>query len=332
LGDSGLVLAKRNKETGSVNAHYVTPEHKPDNEEEKKRIMSLGGSVATVNGVSRVVWKRPIASTRSDKAAKFEYIPFLAVSRALGDLWSYDREQKNYIVSPDPHIEVIDLEKDVDCFMILASDGLWGVMDAQEAINIVDDYEKEDPQNTDAATNLIHKALARCSGKKAKADNISAITVFFDQQPRENENLSEDELSSGFTTVPQEDNEETPPEAPVPSEVPVLKRTTAIMAFDFEELRKKMRSTEPDEGFGSKVLLESPDNSSSISSFPSNGHIGMKRKVSPIVTVNGMTTKRCRKISQEKCENGQFVTDVSPKSLQSLKLDSDVSELSPVTL
>ena len=69
-----------------------------------------------------------------------------------GDLWSYDREQKNYIVSPDPHIEVIDLEKDVDCFMILASDGLWGVMDAQEAINIVDDYEKEDPQNTDAAT------------------------------------------------------------------------------------------------------------------------------------------------------------------------------------
>ena len=37
LGDSGLVLARRNKETGSVNAHYVTPEHKPDSEEEKRR-------------------------------------------------------------------------------------------------------------------------------------------------------------------------------------------------------------------------------------------------------------------------------------------------------
>ena len=68
-----------------------------------------------------------------------------------GDLWSYDREKKIYIVSPEPHIEVIDLEQDVDCFMILASDGLWGVVDAQEAINIVDDYEKEDPHNTDAA-------------------------------------------------------------------------------------------------------------------------------------------------------------------------------------
>ena len=37
LGDSGLVLAKRNKETGAVKAHYITPEHKPDDPEEKRR-------------------------------------------------------------------------------------------------------------------------------------------------------------------------------------------------------------------------------------------------------------------------------------------------------
>ena len=37
LGDSGLVLAKRNKETGCVEAHYITPEHKPDDPEEKQR-------------------------------------------------------------------------------------------------------------------------------------------------------------------------------------------------------------------------------------------------------------------------------------------------------
>jgi len=49
---------------------------------------------------------------------------------------------------------------------------------------------------------LINKALAKCSEKKAKMDNISAITVFFDEEPRENQHLSEDELSSGFTTVP----------------------------------------------------------------------------------------------------------------------------------
>jgi len=63
------------------------------------------------------------------------------------------------------------------------------------------------------------EALTKCSRKTAKTDNISAITVFFDEEPRENQHLSEDELSSGFTTVP-EDNEETPPEAPVAFKLP----------------------------------------------------------------------------------------------------------------
>jgi len=63
------------------------------------------------------------------------------------------------------------------------------------------------------------EALRKCSGQTAKTDNTSAITIFFDEEPRENQYLSEDELSSGFTTVP-EDNEETPPEAPAASEVP----------------------------------------------------------------------------------------------------------------
>jgi len=50
---------------------------------------------------------------------------------------------------------------------------------------------------------LIKKAIKKCSKKKAKKmDNISAITVVFDEEPRENQHLSEDELSSGFTTVP----------------------------------------------------------------------------------------------------------------------------------
>ena len=62
------------------------------------------------------------------------------------------------------------------------------------------------------------EALRKCSRQTANTDNISAITIFFDEEPRENQYLSEDELSSGFTTVP-EDNERTPPEAPAASEV-----------------------------------------------------------------------------------------------------------------
>ena len=35
--------------------------------------------------------------------------------------------------------------------MILASDGLWGVVSAQEAVDIVHEYEGDEPNNTDAA-------------------------------------------------------------------------------------------------------------------------------------------------------------------------------------
>ena len=37
LGDSGLVLAKRKKNSTTVEAHYITAEHKPDAPEEKSR-------------------------------------------------------------------------------------------------------------------------------------------------------------------------------------------------------------------------------------------------------------------------------------------------------
>ena len=46
----------------------------------------MGGRVAITNGVPRVVWKRAVknGSTQLGKQTKHEYVPFLAVSRALG--------------------------------------------------------------------------------------------------------------------------------------------------------------------------------------------------------------------------------------------------------
>ena len=52
------------------------------------RIESLGGRVVVSNnGVHRVVWKRlsrNLAPHNVLSAARYEYVPFLAVSRALG--------------------------------------------------------------------------------------------------------------------------------------------------------------------------------------------------------------------------------------------------------
>ena len=140
------------------------------------------------------------------------------------------------------------------------------------------------------------------------------------------ETSSDDELSSGFTTVPEEDREETPPDAPISSDVPVLKRTTAIRAFNFEEFAKRMCSKEPTEYIGAAVLVGSSVSSlHSVPSFQANGHASLKRKVSSNVTRSG---KRCRTTSEGGSPNGlPFVTNVSSKSLQSLKLDKEVPEL-----
>jgi len=71
----------------------------------------------------------------------------------------------------------------------------------------------------------LHFNILRCSDIEVCYD----YSFIYDsaEEPRENQHLSEDELSSCFTTV-TEDNEETPPDASDPSDVPVLKRTTSI--------------------------------------------------------------------------------------------------------
>jgi len=37
-------------------------------------------------------------------------IPFLAVARSLGDLWSYNSRFKEFVVSPDPDVKVVKID------------------------------------------------------------------------------------------------------------------------------------------------------------------------------------------------------------------------------
>lgn len=37
-------------------------------------------------------------------------IPFLAVARSLGDLWSYNTQNDEFIVSPDPDVGVLIID------------------------------------------------------------------------------------------------------------------------------------------------------------------------------------------------------------------------------
>lgn len=94
----------------------LSHDHKPNNEQEMKRISAAGGWVEfnRVNGN-------------------------LALSRALGDFVFKRNETKKaeeQIVTALPDIEIKDITKDHE-FLVLACDGIWDVMSNEEVLEFV---------------------------------------------------------------------------------------------------------------------------------------------------------------------------------------------------
>ena len=135
-------------------ANRLTRDHKPEDPLELKRIRDSGGNVLCKAGVHRVVWNRQKISssssyrhrhqhsittttTTSGTTIEYEQIPFLAVSRALGDLWSLNADTNLYSVSPEPELAVIEIDPNKHRCIILASDGLWNMITPEAAVEIV---------------------------------------------------------------------------------------------------------------------------------------------------------------------------------------------------
>lgn len=137
VGDSRAVLSRRGQ------AIQLSIDHEPSTE--RGSIENKGGFVSNMPGdVARVDGQ-------------------LAVSRAFGD-----KNLKTHLRS-DPDVTNADIDADTD-ILILASDGLWKVMDNQEAVKIA--MKIKDPQK--AAKQLSLEALSRDS-----KDDISCIVVRF---------------------------------------------------------------------------------------------------------------------------------------------------------
>uniref|UniRef100_A0A8C7N228 PPM-type phosphatase domain-containing protein n=1 Tax=Oncorhynchus kisutch TaxID=8019 RepID=A0A8C7N228_ONCKI len=87
-------------------------------------------SVIKKSGVNRVVWKRPRLTHNGPvrRSTVMDQIPFLAVARALGDLWSYDFYSGEFVVSPEPDTCVLTLDPNKHRYIILGSDGLWNMV------------------------------------------------------------------------------------------------------------------------------------------------------------------------------------------------------------
>ncbi|XP_021719300.1 probable protein phosphatase 2C 39 isoform X1 [Chenopodium quinoa] len=137
LGDSRAVISRNGK------AKQLSVDHEPDSE--RKDIEDRGGFVTKFPGdVARVDGQ-------------------LAVARAFGD-----KTMKDHL-SSDPHITVEMIDEDTD-FVLLASDGIWHVMNNQEAVDCI----KNVKDAREAAKALIEEALHRKS-----TDDISVVVVKF---------------------------------------------------------------------------------------------------------------------------------------------------------
>lgn len=173
LGDSRAVLYRSQGST--ANTVRLTEDHKPGRADERRRIESKGG-VVDMQGVWRVFTPGP---------ANFggrSVLWGLAVSRAFGDLLM--KEPQRYgcagatgeLVTAMPEIHVYDLHPTEDRFLVLACDGIWDVLNDEDATGVV--IEHRSPE-------LAAHALIRRAFEVGSDDNLTALVVAW--QPNDGE-------------------------------------------------------------------------------------------------------------------------------------------------
>uniref|UniRef100_UPI0037E7604E protein phosphatase 1D-like n=1 Tax=Semicossyphus pulcher TaxID=241346 RepID=UPI0037E7604E len=181
VGDSAVVVGVQENDSDiQLQALEVTQDHKPELPKEKERIERLGGSVMKKSGVNRVVWKRPRLTHNGPvrRSTVIDQIPFLAVARSLGDLWSYDFYSGEFVVSPEPDTTVMTLDPKRHRYVILGSDGLWNMMPPKNAVNMCYSHDKMvGPKGMSCARRLGCTALLFWKERMLRADNTTVIVL-----------------------------------------------------------------------------------------------------------------------------------------------------------
>jgi hypothetical protein len=125
------------------------------------------------------------------RSTHIDEIPFLAVARSLGDLWSYNSEENVFVVSPEPDIRVYPVDISKHRCLILGTDGAWNMLTPQNAITTVCQAEKANEAHLlnpvegktawiNPSKQLVDTAIERWNASKLRADNTSVVTVMLD--------------------------------------------------------------------------------------------------------------------------------------------------------
>jgi protein phosphatase len=177
VGDSRIVLGKESEgpkgEKGEIVGEQLTFDHKPNLDQERQRIEQCGGMVERLQNHSNKPFIR--GGDFLMRKALGEQPMQLQYSRAFGA-----KDLKIFGLSNTPDVRVIRMGSPQyrHCrVLILASDGLWDVCSAQQAVTVALQAVQSDTSPSEA---LVRFALLEQSRRKARADNITAVCVVLD--------------------------------------------------------------------------------------------------------------------------------------------------------
>ncbi|XP_069756935.1 protein phosphatase Mn(2+)-dependent 1K-like [Narcine bancroftii] len=141
VGDSPAILCHEGK------AEHLTEDHTPWRRDERKRIEACGGFIDWNFG------NHPYVNGR------------LAMTRSIGDV-----DLKPYGVTAQPEVKTVELQHTKDSFLVLTTDGVSDMIEAQEVCDAVKNCE--DP--SEAAVFVNEQAL-----QYGTHDNVTTIVVPF---------------------------------------------------------------------------------------------------------------------------------------------------------
>ena len=174
VGDSRLVIYKNKK------ISFITEDHKPDSETEKKRIELAGGKIYQTPSIF------PLYQNGKKIDIPWRVLPGrLSVSRTFGDIEAKEEKfggMKNVVVAL-PDITEIELNNEYN-FIVMGCDGVFDVLSNEEILECINIVLKEKKMTQfindedyhelcgDFASMIIKSALA-----KESFDNVSCIVI-----------------------------------------------------------------------------------------------------------------------------------------------------------
>ena len=165
VGDSRCILAKYNNKNKKYFSKILTKDHKPNDINEKNRIIFNGGKIEPYKNNNNEFYGPERVWIKEGE------VPGLAMSRSFGDEIAH-----TVGVIEIPEINEYDFCKE-DKFLVIASDGIWEFINNDEVVDLVKDfYESNDVLG---AVNCLYKeASKRWIMEEDIIDDITVILVF----------------------------------------------------------------------------------------------------------------------------------------------------------